>query len=193
GGEEVLAVEEDGAAVGGDAAAEGRQQRGLARAAGAEQADEFARPNDQGDVVEEGQRLARLAVGDDPPDTAGDQLDVVRAPPRGRGGAGELQGVRADVDLVADVEGGGSGDAGAVHERAVGAAEVGEDGGPALQRNVGVLPRHLRVRQVDLYAVLVAADEAGGRQRDHLLLEHRGGDVPRPGGDGLHDIDGRAR
>ena len=59
-GVQVRAVEQHRPRVGRGTAAEDRQQRRFAGAAGSEQADELARPNDQGDVVEQRQRRRRF-------------------------------------------------------------------------------------------------------------------------------------
>jgi hypothetical protein len=161
---EVVAVVQHAATGGGADAGEGVEEGGLAGAAAADDGDELAGVDREGDVGEDGQ-----APADDLDEVDGVDLGAAAAGVVGQGGRREAEGLAAELEVVALAEVGAV-DAAAVEEAAVGAAEVLDAEGVADAAEQGVAARDAGVVEDQVVAGVPPDRE---RVLERPQLQHR--------------------
>ncbi len=163
---EVFAVQQHAAFIRRPAGAERGQQRGLAAAAGSQDADQFPRPYYQRNAVQDQLRAAAMFVIRNAADQVlCDQLRLALVRQRTECRARKDQGIGTDLDFAAFVDQLGLAHPLTIHKRAIGALQITDGRHIALPRDPGVDARHPDVRQAEVGAPGVASDQhLPGRQ-----------------------------
>ena len=184
-GIDVLAVDEDGAALRRAQAAERGEQRGFARAAGADDADEARGGNGERDIVEDGQRARAHedVVGAD--GAAGGIGHAVERVPV------ELKAERPDLQAVADGQFVGV-EAVAVDEGAGRAVQVGDDDAAALAgrgrgvpaRDAGIVQPHVEPGSRPMVSGRSTSMRSAGLPKTSICAARRRAGLARGGGRG---------